>query len=206
MTRFPIVAIFAVCVVLCATMTWTPAAFAALHEGSHVAAGVRTTDATIAEALRLGIDLSPTLRRLAERIRRTDGIVYVQEGRCRNRANACLSLSITAAPPYRILFISVNTRCSQQELIRRIGHELTHAMEILADPTVRNFSSAVNLYMRLRQAPRIYWTAFETPAAVEAGALIRAEIQRAQDEALAEDLASGAHGRKPAAAAVEHIK
>jgi hypothetical protein len=194
MTRFPIVAIFAVCVVLCATMTWTPAAFAALQEGSHVAAGVRTTDATIAEALRLGIDLSPTLRRLAERIR------------CRNRANACLSLSITAAPPYRILFISVNTRCSQQELIRRIGHELTHAMEILADPTVRNFSSAVNLYMRLRQAPRIYWTAFETPAAVESGALIRAEIQRAQDEALAEDLASGAHGRKPAAAAVEHIK
>lgn len=180
MTRFLNVAVF---VVLCATMAWTPAAFAALQEGSHVAAGVRTTDATIAEALRLGIDLSPTLRRLAERIRRTDGIVYVQEGRCRNRANACLSLSITAASRYRILFISVNTCSSQEELIRRIGHELAHAMEILADPTVRDFSSAVNLYMRLLQSTKVHWAAFETAAAVDAGVAIRAEIRQAQDEA-----------------------
>lgn len=206
MTRFSTVATFAVSLALCLAMTWTPEASAALQEGSPVAAGVRTTNAKIAEALRVGIDLSPTLQRLAERIRRTDGIVYVEEGRCRNRANACLSLSITSAPRYRILFISVNTHSSQEELIRRIGHELAHAMEILVDPTVRDFSSAVSLYMRLLQSTKVHWSAFETAAAVEAGEAIRAEIQRAKDEAPAEDLASATHGRKPAAAALEHIK
>src|SRR4051812_30906206 len=69
---------------------------------------VRSTTPAIAAALVEAGRLSPTFDILVRTIEGTDGIVYVERGRCRRGVHACLSHSVTSGGGFRLLRILVD--------------------------------------------------------------------------------------------------
>lgn len=118
---------------------------------------------------------SATFRSLIATIHASDGIVYVNEGKCGHGVRSCLA-DVTAAGPNRLVRIQVNTRKADWDLMGSIGHELRHAVEVLGDPTV---TSNAAMYLFYRRAGRCGTaSSFETLAAVEAGDAVRSEVRR----------------------------
>jgi hypothetical protein len=136
---------------------------------------VRSDNPVVLRAIREGADRSATFRSLVETVNSSDGIVWVQEGRCGHSVRACLVLSITMAGPNRLLRILVDTRRSDHDLIGSIGHELRHALEVLGDATVNSDGAIYLLYRRIGETSG---DRFETEAAIHAGNVIRAELRR----------------------------
>ena len=138
---------------------------------------VRTTNTAIATLLTEASTRSSTFRELVRTIERTDGIVYVEPGQCRHGVRACLSLSITGAGGFRILRVLVDLATNAIELMATIGHELRHALEILAEPNVRSTPDAWLYYARV--APTSLGV-FETEAAITAGLAVERELNRSR--------------------------
>src|SRR6185295_6735080 len=136
---------------------------------------VRSTTPVIATALVEAERRSPTFNALVRTIEGTDGIVYVERGRCRRGVHACLSHSVTSGGGFRFLRILVDSVDDVVELMATIGHELRHAIEILSEPSVRTATAAYNFYSR--EAPTTRQT-FETPAAIRAGVAVAEELAR----------------------------
>jgi hypothetical protein len=138
---------------------------------------VRSHDPRIVDAIARGTAASPTLRRLIDTIDATDGIVYVDDGKCGYIVRACLLPLVQIAGPSRLLRIQVNLReAAGCELIEVIGHELQHATELLADPRIRSDIQAYNFFLggRLRPEAR----RFETKAAEEIAVAVGREACR----------------------------
>jgi hypothetical protein len=136
---------------------------------------VRSSDATITSAIAVAESRSETFRSLVRAIEGTDGIVYVERGRCGHHVPACLTLSIVSGPGYRLLRVLVDNRFSFVSLMATIGHELRHALEVLSEPGVRTLTAAYMFYMR--EVPTAN-EAFETAAAIRAGAAVASELSR----------------------------
>jgi hypothetical protein len=100
---------------------------------------VRSHSARIVDAIARGVERSATFRGLVDTIDATDGLVFVEEGRCGHSGiRACLLLSVTIAGPHRLLRILVETnKAPGCELVEAIGHELQHAVEVLRDRHIR---------------------------------------------------------------------
>ncbi len=142
--------------------------------------GVRSTSPAIRELIDDGMWESPTFRGIVRAIAATDGIVYVEDGVCRHGVHACLLLDVTPAAGYRILRILVDRHGTlahrgRLDLTATIGHELTHALEVLSERTIRSASAIFLFYVQ--RAPTGN-AAFETPAAIAAATRIRGEIGR----------------------------
>jgi hypothetical protein len=114
-----------------------------------------------------------TFRRLVERIDATDGLVYVDQGRCGHGVRACLLLAMVVAGPHRVLQILVDAQRTGDALMVSIGHELQHAVEALDEPGIKDGRDMYFFF--LRYAPQAGDT-FETAAAVRADFDIRAEL------------------------------
>lgn len=138
---------------------------------------VRSTTPAIAAALDEAERRSPTFNALVRTIEGTDGIVYVERGRCRHGVHACLSHSVTSGGGFRLLRILVDNVDDVVELMATIGHELRHAIEMLSEPSVKTAAAAYNFYAR--EAPTSRLT-FETPAAVRAGIAVANELGRSR--------------------------
>ena len=117
---------------------------------------------------------SPTFRDLVAAINRSDGIVYVHHGQCGRNVLACLLLAVTKAGPYRMLHIRVDPRRHGHALMVDIGHELSHAIELLNEPTVVDANTAHNFYQRSAAVERYN---FETQAAIEIELKIDKELR-----------------------------
>jgi hypothetical protein len=117
---------------------------------------------------------STTFRGLVDQIGRTDGIVYVAEGQCGNGVRACLLLTLTLMGPNRVLRILVDPKKEDCELMRSIGHELQHAVEVLGHRTVRSGSAMTLLYNKEASKEGGH---FETDAAIKAGDAVHAELR-----------------------------
>ena len=139
---------------------------------------VRSTNPAIAAALVTGQERSPTLRSLVRTIEATDGIVYVEHGRCGHGVPACLSLSVSSGGGFRLLRILVDEAADLVSLVSVIGHELRHAIELLSEPEVKTWANAYMYY--LREAPTLRGV-FETSAAVNAGAAVERDLRNAAD-------------------------
>ena len=138
---------------------------------------VRSGSPFIRGVIDQAIDTSPTFRKLVTTIDATDGIVYVEQGTCRHGVRACLSLSVTQSAGFRFLRILINlsaasTHKGRLDLIATIGHELWHALEVLVDQALTTTAAIFQFYTREGLTSR---DAFETAAAVSAGAKIRRE-------------------------------
>ena len=135
---------------------------------------VRSSDAVIASALAEAESRSATFRSLVNTIEGTDGIVYVERGRCGHGVPACLSLSVVSGGGYRWLRILVGSVDDVVSLMATLGHELRHAIELLTEPAVRTTAAAYLYY--LREAPTSR-DAFETTAAIRAGLAVERELR-----------------------------
>lgn len=143
--------------------------------GADEIAGVRSSSAAVRELIDDGMWESPMFRGLVKKVAGSDGIVYIEEGTCYHGVHACLLLALTPAGNYRILQILVDLHAYRKRLdmIAAIGHELWHALEVLAERTIRSAAAIFQFYAR--EASTAYG-AFETPAAVSAGIKIRREL------------------------------
>ena len=134
---------------------------------------VRSEGSAIAALIEVGIAQSETFAELVATIDQTDGLVYVEEGKCPHSVRACLAISITVAGPYRILRIRIDPRRPRRALIASIGHELRHAIEVLREPGIR--SNAAFFHFLQTTAPTARDT-FETRAAIQVGMDVYAEL------------------------------
>jgi hypothetical protein len=132
-----------------------------------------TGDPLIAALVREATERSATFRRLVDTIDATDGIVYVEQGRCGHHVRACLELTVIVAGPHRILRIVVDTHRDHGELLASIGHELQHAVEALSDPHVTDNSRIYFFFGRIGSTSE---GRFETTAAIQAGLEVLAEL------------------------------
>ncbi|HEY0285179.1 MAG TPA: hypothetical protein VGC23_07320 [Vicinamibacterales bacterium] len=136
---------------------------------------VRSTDAAVIAVIAQATRESRTFERMVEIIHARSGIVYVQPGRCGHGVRSCL-VDVMKAGSRRILWVKVDVRRPERELMASIGHELGHALEVLDDPTVTNGFAMFHFYRRISTTGG--GSAFETRAAVAAGDTVRAEIRK----------------------------
>lgn len=137
---------------------------------------VRTANPSLATAVRDGMRVSATFRRLAEEIGVLKGIVYLHPGRCHGIMRSCMLLDVAHAGSYRLLFVMVDTAQNSVDLTGGVGHELQHAVEILG-ANVHTKSAALAFY--LRYGKRISGH-FETEAATRIAEVIRTELRDAR--------------------------
>lgn len=138
---------------------------------------VRSESVTLRRLITQATEESATFRREIEAIDASDGLVYVQDGRCGRGLAACFMHSVELAGPYRLLRVKVDLRRSALETMAAVGHELRHALEILSDPRLRTNEA---IYFFYRRVPSASNYAFETDVAEQAERDIRAEL-RASD-------------------------
>lgn len=138
---------------------------------------IRTTEPLIAAAIALGAERSTTFRRLTEAIGATDGLVYVEDGKCGDgTVRACLHMSLTVSGPNRLLHILVNPRRAPGcELTSSIAHELQHAWEVLTNPSVRSTPAMVSFLERIGPTGS---GRFETTEAKRVGLAVEKEVCR----------------------------
>lgn len=138
-------------------------------------ARVRSSNPSIAALIQQAIERSETFRGIVETINASDGIVYVEDGRCGHGARACFT-SVTTAGGNRILSVKVDTRNADWDLMGSIAHELRHTIEVLGNPKVVDNESMLFFYASVgsRRPGRV----FETIAAVEAGNAVRDELRK----------------------------
>ena len=140
-------------------------------------ARVRAEDEALSTLIRRATEQSATFRGLVEAIQATDGIVHVVRGRCGHGVRACLMLWMAAAGPNRMLRVVVDSsRQAAIETMASLGHELRHALEVLAEPNVRTGAGMLDLYRR-NGAVRVQ-DVFETQAAIAAGDAVYIELKR----------------------------
>ena len=135
---------------------------------------VRSEDATIARLIAQATEESATFRREIETINGTDGLVYVDAGRCGAGIHGCLMHSVELAGSYRLLRVKLDVQRSERRAMATLGHELQHALEILtAVPRVKSNVGILTLYQQLG------WMTgrrFETAEALQAGVEVEREL------------------------------
>ena len=147
------------------------------------ASAVRSSDAQLQSLLVEGCRLSPTLRRLADAIGRTDGVVYLTPGSCQFRAlRACLLHTIVDTGNARYLWIRLGANADRKELVVSIAHELQHAVEVLSHDELRTKRDLLDWY-RFGEAQAYGSTSlanpfrsYETTAAIDVETAVRSEL------------------------------
>ena len=119
---------------------------------------------------------SSTFQRLVATIEASNGIVYVEPGKCAERVPACLPAWMQSSGSYRFMRIVIDLKRlnSERVLMGAIGHELQHAIEVLSDVGVTDGSQMFFFYGRYAPTGRKY---FETPAAIDAGMAVEDELR-----------------------------
>ena len=138
-------------------------------------ARVRSSNTAIAAVIKAATDQSATFKGLIDTINSSNGIVFVEAGRCGHSVRACLVLSVTMAGPNRLLRVVVDTKKADWDLMGSLGHELQHAIEVLGNQKVTNNSA---IYFFFEQANPTSQGRFETEAAITVGDRVRAEVRR----------------------------
>jgi hypothetical protein len=138
---------------------------------------VRSSDPSIVGLIDRASKRSPTLTRLISTVEASDGIVYVEPGRCPQRVPACLMYWMITSGSTRFMRVVVDRRRldSDRRMAEAIGHELQHVIEVLSEPSITDGTKMLFFYGRHAPTARDY---FETMAAVDAGVAVRAELRR----------------------------
>ena len=152
---------------------------AGAETGSPTGSRVRASSPAVAAAITAATEQSSTFRGLLDAINATDGIVYLEEGRCGHGVRSCLA-AVMDAGANRVVRIRIGKYSSALSMMTAIGHELRHALEVLSNPDIRSTEAMQQFY--LRNGSRGPGGAMETYAALVAGDSVRAELQGHQKE------------------------
>jgi hypothetical protein len=135
---------------------------------------VRTNNAAIATLIEHASERSQTFRGLIETINASDGIVFLEKGTCNDGRRACF-VTVTMAGQNRMLWVKVDTRGTDCDIMGLIGHELRHTVEVLGDHTV---TGPIAMYFFYSQVTDKRSPPFETDAASKAGEAVRDEVRQ----------------------------
>jgi hypothetical protein len=135
---------------------------------------VRSSNLAIRALIVQATGQSATFRSMVETIDASESVVYVEEGTCGRGARACFT-DVTVAGAHRFLWVKVDVRKANLDLMASIGHELQHAIEVVNAPAVT--SGATMFVFYLREGSLRPTGAFETVAAVKAGDAVHAEVK-----------------------------
>ena len=136
---------------------------------------IRSSDRALAGLIDQATRGSATFSRLITSIQASNGIVYVEPGRCGHGVRACLKMWMQVSGPNRFIRIVIDRSKSDRDVdvMGAIGHELQHAIEVLSEPAVTNGVTMFNFLKRTAPTDRIQ---FETTAAVETGNAVIDEL------------------------------
>src|SRR5262245_55752869 len=131
---------------------------------------IRSTDRRLQRLLDDGMRASATFRRLVDRIRRSDVVVYLECGGNTGSSDGRLTF-ISAVAGVRYVHVRVARMPSTDVQIALIGHELRHAVEIADAPGVVDDHTLAREYQRIGYMnPRLArGMSFDSEAAIEAG-------------------------------------
>jgi hypothetical protein len=137
-------------------------------------AHIRTTSPALRTLIALGIERSPTFRDLVDQLEASDIVVYVNVKTFDESDISGQIQFIGAAGGRRYLQIFV-APLPYVTCLAILGHELRHAVEIAAAPSVVDSASLAQCYARIgfRVAPHV--NRFDTRNAVESGRRVLSE-------------------------------
>ncbi len=136
---------------------------------------IRTSNDILAMMIEDATTHSITFRRLTESIQATNGIVYVELGRCAGSVRSCLPFWMKAAGPNRVLRVIVERLEPRIETIGDIAHELQHALEVLGE---RNIATGTGMFFFYKSYGSRQGDMFETEKAVLVGHAVLREMKR----------------------------
>jgi hypothetical protein len=146
---------------------------------------VRTLHPILRSAFERGLRDSATMRQLVSRLEESDVIVHLTRGSCPGRrvVGCVVSVSATAGVRYiriDLVLLQAAERTplrTEERLAAQIGHELRHAVEIAEEPEIVDAQTLERAYSKKKAYSSS--VGFETDAAMEAGARVLEELQRA---------------------------
>jgi hypothetical protein len=147
---------------------------------------IRPTDQRVAAILRSGIERSPTLRALADRIEGALVFVYLGLDSHIDGALAGRLTFIGKAGKYRYLRVGINPALNADLIVASIAHELQHVVEVIEHPEAKSENALRTLYERIGQGTRPGGVqGFETTAAVATTYRGRRELNADADATMA---------------------
>lgn len=114
-------------------------------------AAVRVVDPELRLLVRLGQERSARFRQLVEEIRGSRWLVFIQAGRCPEKAVvACLLhfAGVYQGAPYMRVLVAHQGR-HPDSVIATIAHELQHAAEVIRDPGVVDSRTMREMFRRI---------------------------------------------------------
>ena len=141
---------------------------------------IRPQSSLLKTAILTAFDGSPTFRSIVERIEGSDVIAHVTCGYFKTSSVVGRTMLAAAGPDVRYVRVQILCDQSPPALVAMVAHELQHVAEIASALAVIDDNSFVRLY-RTIGFPTCLSTEvgqFETPAAVEAGQRVRAEVRQ----------------------------
>jgi hypothetical protein len=144
---------------------------------------IRSTQPQVDSLIAAGVERSSTFRRLVDEIGRTDLVVYIELTPALSKGIAGRLSFLAARGGVRYLLVSVSVRASRNERLRFIAHELQHALEVAADPTVRDVGTFRELYERIGIVSH-NGSGFDSIAARETEAQVRLDLRETASRTL----------------------
>ena len=136
---------------------------------------LRPVDAVARGVLEVGRERSELFHSLADRVDRSDVIVYISTSNSLpNGVDGRLQL-VAVVSKVRYLLITIRRDLTADRLVAMLGHELMHAVEVAEDRAVVDNDSLRRLYARIGHSHDS--ETFDTQAAVDAGHRVLAEIR-----------------------------
>jgi len=137
---------------------------------------VRSSDRMLVDLIGLAAQQSKTFDELLASVETTNGIVYVEPGKCSHGVHACLQFWMKVSGPNRFMRILIDRSMHHADIetMSSIGHELQHATEVLREPTIRDGVTMFNFFKQIAPTDN---NRFETTAAVDAGDAVYDELR-----------------------------
>lgn len=133
-------------------------------------------DAETANLLLEGLRRSPTLRMLAERVEQSDVfVVCTLVPSLRGRRGALIWMAANSDTRY--VRAAVVSALPPDTIIATFGHELQHAVELVAAPWVKNLHLFEALYRQIGLRESSGSGSYDTEAAREAGHAVARELK-----------------------------
>jgi hypothetical protein len=139
---------------------------------------IRSSEPELLDAVARGVDVSPTLRALVDRLETSDVVVYLAFDRSPSPQLAGHLSLITAAGGRRYLRVAIDRRNAGCQRIAILGHELQHAVEIAESPSVTDEAALAALYRRIGfRSEGGHIDCFDSVGAILAGRTVEKEVR-----------------------------
>jgi hypothetical protein len=138
---------------------------------------IRATEPDLLDDLARGASVSPTLRRLIDRLESSNVVVYLMfDGAAAPESAGHLSL-LASVPDRRYLRIVIDRRLTGCRRLAILGHELQHAVEIADAASVTDQRSMASLYRTIGfRSPNGRDDCFDSRSAIQTGERVQREL------------------------------